>query len=64
MYLKMVDQIYFFYIIMAVFVRSNIAKFGQHAGFSKKVCWFAPKDYIGHVKTKIQYNTLKQKLPE
>ena len=46
---------------MTVFARSIIANFGQNAGFSKKKNWFASNDYIGHVKTKIQYIILKQK---
>ena len=46
---------------MAVFVRSNIANFGQNAGFSKKKNCFPSNDFIDHVKTKIQYIILKQK---
>ena len=33
----MIGQISFFITIMTVFVRSNIAKFGQNAQFSKKI---------------------------
>ena len=39
-----------FIIIMTVFVRSNIAKFGQNAQFSKKNILFAPKNNIDQKK--------------
>ena len=37
-----------FLIIMTLFEKTNIAKFGQNTGFSKKK-WFAPKDYVDHL---------------
>ena len=39
----MVGQISFFIIILTVFVKSNIAKFGQYEGFSKMKIYLPQK---------------------
>ena len=46
---------------MTVFVRSNIAKFGQNAQFSKKYILFAPKNNNDRKNEELKYNGLKEK---
>ena len=47
---------------MAVFVRSNIAKFGQNAQFSKKNILFAPKNDNDQKNKEQKYIGLKKKI--
>ena len=58
----MIGQISFFITIMTVFVRSNIAKFGQNAQFSKKKIFMLLKNYNEKRNEERKYNGLKEKI--
>ena len=47
---------------MTVFVRSNIANFGQNAQFSKKDILFAPKNDNDQKNEERKYNGLNEKI--
>ena len=47
---------------MIVFVRSNVATFGQNAQFSKKKSLFAPKNNNDQLYEGQKYNGLKEKI--